>query len=530
MTSRAATRGRRRSGDRRSLRPWLLAALPVLLVAFTHPGVALLGLPTTLGTALVGLTEAAVAATAAVLSGRRARRERTGGKPGRHAVGWWLLAAAAGSWAAGQLTWITSTSLLQLELPVPSVADIGFLSFGVLAPVAVMMVSGGAVRTTTRVRGLLDGVITAGALFLLSWTLVLDVVLRQGSSSVFALVTTAAYPVADIITLTTAITVLARTRSHRALVGIAAGVAILATGDSLFVYLSAVGQVETGGVIDVLWTAAFAVVAASCGLAGPSAASDPLEGRSLRGAVALRVLPYLPFAVATVVVVIEATRRPLSGLTLALLVVLMALVFLRQALVVVDNAGLTRELQDRTAALAHMAYTDPLTGVANRAAFTAALEDGLSSGAPLVTAFCDLDSFKAVNDVCGHATGDALLVAVAARLCDVVRDGDIVARLGGDEFAILVRNKDDERPSRAADALRARLATALSVPFSVEPELAVAAGDSRAREVLEAVSVSLGVVSTAELGDPTAEKLLHAADQRMYAAKRTRQPTRQTTR
>nr|WP_255480874.1 GGDEF domain-containing protein [Quadrisphaera sp. RL12-1S] len=174
-----------------------------------------------------------------------------------------------------------------------------------------------------------------------------------------------------------------------------------------------------------------------------------------------------------------------------------------------------------------MAYTDPLTGVANRAAFTAALEDALGARSPVVTAFCDLDAFKAVNDACGHATGDALLVAVAARLRGVVRPHDVVARLGGDEFAVLVRDDESTRGEDTAQVLRARLATALSVPFSLDPELASAAADPRGLQVLEAVSASLGVVSTAELGgSPSAEELLHEADQRMYASKRTRQTTR----
>ncbi|TNM62375.1 diguanylate cyclase [Streptomyces sp. NP160] len=65
------------------------------------------------------------------------------------------------------------------------------------------------------------------------------------------------------------------------------------------------------------------------------------------------------------------------------------------------------------------------------------------------------------------------------------------------------------------------------MPFSVDPELAHAAADPHALHALEAVSVSLGVVSTAELGgDPTAEALLHEADQRMYATKRARQSAR----
>ncbi|MGQ7297576.1 diguanylate cyclase domain-containing protein [Quadrisphaera sp. KR29] len=532
MTSRAAHRGRR-SGDRWRRRPWLLAALPVLLVALAEPLQRALDLPVASTTAAVGVTEAGVAAGAAAASALRAlhelRRSRSARATARRAsrgtsraAGWWLLAGATGSWAAGQVVWVWYESVLGVEVPSPSLADIGFLGFGALAPLAVVALSRGAVRASSRARSVLDGLIIAGALFLLSWTLVMGVVVHQQAPSTLALVVTAAYPVSDAVVLTAAISVLSRTRGHRALVGITAGAALMAVSDSLFVYLSAAGQFSTGGLLDVLWTAAFAVMAASTTLPARDAGA---ERRSL-SALPLQALPYLPFATATAVVVVEAARRPLAGTTLAVLVVLMTMVFVRQALVVLDNAQLTRELQERSQALARTAYTDPLTGVANRAAFTAALEEAVEQREPLVAAFCDLDSFKAVNDACGHATGDALLVAVAGRLRDVVREGDVVARLGGDEFAVLVRDDGDARGERAAAALRERLATALSVPFSLEPALARTADDPRAQEVLEAVSVSLGVVSTAELGQPTAEELLHEADQRMYSTKRSRQTTR----
>lgn len=539
MTSRAAHRGRRRSGDRWRSRLWLLAALPVLLVALADPLQRLFDLPPALGTAVVGVTEAGVAAAAAVLAGLRARRESAASRPGRRARGWWLLAAATGSWAAGQVVWVVYETVLRVEVPSPSFADLGFLGFGLLAPLAVLALSRGAVRTTSRVRSLLDGVIVAGALFLLSWTLVLGPVVHQEAPSALALVTFAAYPVSDIITLTAAIAVLSRTRADTALVGIGAGVGLMAVSDSMFVYLSTAGEFSTGGLLDVLWTAAFSTLAASTLLVsrerrtghepgGPERGAAHLWGRgSVHGSAAVRALPYVPFATATAVVVLEATRHPMPGTTLAVLVVLMTLVFVRQALVVLDNVQLTHELQERSLALAQMAYSDPLTGVANRAAFTAALEDALEAGTPLVTAFCDLDSFKAVNDACGHSTGDALLVAVATRLREVVRSHDVVARLGGDEFAILVRDDDAAGSDAAAAALRSRLATALSVPFSLDPQLASAAADPRGLQVLEAVSVSLGVVSTAELGgSPTAEELLHEADQRMYSTKRARQTVR----
>jgi diguanylate cyclase (GGDEF)-like protein len=102
--------------------------------------------------------------------------------------------------------------------------------------------------------------------------------------------------------------------------------------------------------------------------------------------------------------------------------------------------------------LTFQAMHDPLTGLANRTLFRTrlqqAIEDhGDGQGAVL---FIDLDDFKTVNDSFGHATGDALLIAVASRLKECVSEDDLIARLGGDEFAILLCDVDDEPGATAA--------------------------------------------------------------------------------
>lgn len=94
-----------------------------------------------------------------------------------------------------------------------------------------------------------------------------------------------------------------------------------------------------------------------------------------------------------------------------------------------------------------MALRDGLTGLANRRAFDAQIEDTLNiyrtQGTPFLLAFIDLDNFKVVNDTQGHGTGDAVLQFVAATIQSHIRDSDIAIRLGGDEFAIIFRETDD---------------------------------------------------------------------------------------
>jgi len=153
-------------------------------------------------------------------------------------------------------------------------------------------------------------------------------------------------------------------------------------------------------------------------------------------------------------------------------------------------------------AMLHQALHDSLTGLPNRALLldrlTHALERRGGNGRVGVI-FCDLDRFKTVNDSLGHAAGDDLLVAVAARLGDCLRTGDTAARLGGDEFALLL---EDVRGEREATAVADRVIEALRAPFELH-----------GREVH--VTASLGVVC----GDGGGEELLRNADVAMYRAK-----------
>jgi len=110
-------------------------------------------------------------------------------------------------------------------------------------------------------------------------------------------------------------------------------------------------------------------------------------------------------------------------------------------------------LAEARQALEVMALHDRLTGLANRYALEARLEQSIASarrhGQRLAVLFMDLDRFKSINDSLGHDSGDELLKAVAQRLTACVRDADTVARLGGDEF-ILVLNDIDEPGSVAS--------------------------------------------------------------------------------
>ncbi len=163
------------------------------------------------------------------------------------------------------------------------------------------------------------------------------------------------------------------------------------------------------------------------------------------------------------------------------------------------------ELQERNAELAHLAFRDPLTNLANRALFRDRVVGELAGrgrdASELSVLFIDLDNFKAINDSLGHAAGDQLLVEVASRLLNASRGADTVARLGGDEFAILLHRV---RGLRDTLVVAERVIQTLAAPFEIEGRPVVA-------------GASLGVAQ-GQRGD-TADDLLRNADLAMYRAK-----------
>lgn len=128
----------------------------------------------------------------------------------------------------------------------------------------------------------------------------------------------------------------------------------------------------------------------------------------------------------------------------------------------------TLQLQASEAQAQHLAFHDPLTGLANRTLFEDRLAHHLAqarvSGTSLALLYLDLDGFKQVNDTLGHPAGDELIQEVATRLSGSVRTDDLVARIGGDEFAVVQLGIDTPA---AAEILCMRIIEEVNRPFEV---------------------------------------------------------------
>ncbi len=150
-----------------------------------------------------------------------------------------------------------------------------------------------------------------------------------------------------------------------------------------------------------------------------------------------------------------------------------------------------------------LALTDPLTGLPNRRATMAALDDEFSGDGNFAVALIDLDGFKQVNDALGHHVGDYLLCQIAERLEAASEAGDEVGRLGGDEFIAVFRNIADEADCAARSNA---LLGALCRPVGYEGQ-----------RLNFGASLGFAVYG---LHGQQVEKLLQSADRALYAAKR----------
>ena len=312
-----------------------------------------------------------------------------------------------------------------------------------------------------------------------------------------------AYPVGDLILLVAVASLLFRESPHSArwaLRLLCIGIGTIAAADLIAGYLALHPGTRGGALANGISMLAIAITAMAA--ATQQTIREP-ERTSPPGPL-VSWLPYFAMALGFgVLLYVDRHDRLYPDLTITLVTFALAiLVSIRQ---LIGQLALTRAHD----ALRHHALHDALTGRPNRLLIMDRTEQLLARGRrerlPVAVMFIDVDGFKHINDVFGHAAGDVLLRAVADRLAHVVRRGDTVGRLGGDEFVVVLDHQD---LTVTAEIVAERILEALRVPIEIP--------GPPARAIT--ISASIGIAT----GLPhAADELLRDADTALYQAKRT---------
>jgi two-component system, cell cycle response regulator len=374
-------------------------------------------------------------------------------------------------------------------VPIPSIADGGYLAFYPLAFAgAIMLFQARSGRASAA--QWLDGFTAALAAGALSAAVGLDATLQSIGGKPLEVATDLAYPLGDLLLLGIIVgaLVVCGLRTGRAWLWLAVGITTFCVADALYLVKSAEGTYHLGGWIDVGWPAGMVLLAA--------AAWSDIPGRAapiIRAARGIRpiVLPIV-FAVISIGLLLYTGSVHLNWVARILAAASLGVVLLR----------LTQTFRDNTKVMALRnleARSDALTGLTNRRALNsdlARIDNDVGSGQPAIVAVFDLDGFKQYNDNFGHHAGDALLARLGAKLRESVVGRGQAYRIGGDEFCAIVHggaDSSDDTVQRAAAAL-------------------TEVGDGFA------IANSYGVVHMPDEASD-AESALQLADQRMYYQK-----------
>lgn len=365
----------------------------------------------------------------------------------RHDRAAWLVIGTAVLFTAiGEFYW-NAIIAHQENPPFPSVADLFYLAFYPVMFCGLMMLALnhlGKIRLSLWLHCLI-AVLTVSAL---DTALVFDTVRAATTDSGWANATNLAYPLADIFLLMSVIGVwaLSSWRPNAMWRWIGGGMLVYAIGDAIFAYQSATTGFEVGGLVDMTWPLAAAMLLVA--VTRREKASARRHGESSAWLFA----PTAVFSTISVGILAWDHFDPVGDLAFLLAVSATLVTLLQMGLAFLENSRLVR-LSERDASI------DLVTEIPNRRRLMVDLERACSDAtddSPTLLALFDLDGFKDVNDARGHAFGDEVLKHFAARLTDIASVGGTAYRLGGDEFCLILAgdlHKSKPLLERAAAAL-----------------------------------------------------------------------------
>lgn len=260
---------------------------------------------------------------------------------------WTLLGCATACWTLAEVIWGYYALILNAEVPVPSWADLGYLSAIPLTVAALVVHPATRGSGTRKARWVFDGLVIATALLFLSWTLVLGPLWLSANLSTWAGIVTLAYPFGDVvIVFFIVLAIHGMTGGNRlSLWCLLAALLVMALSDSTFTYLTDVTSYTSPGLIDTGWVAAYLGIA----LAAFSSRSDGAvvaKAESLRPSLASLISPLLPVLLALTVAAVEIRLgHHLDRAAWLMAFALIALVLARQGLMVLELLAPSRDAQ-----------------------------------------------------------------------------------------------------------------------------------------------------------------------------------------
>jgi PAS domain S-box-containing protein len=265
-------------------------------------------------------------------------------------LGWGLLAASALSWAAGEGYWAYVEVGLGQTVPSPSPADVGFLAMVGLAFAGVFVFAVAASRRSEGLRALVDGLLIASSLLLVTWEAILRTTFAGSALPTLGKLVNLSYPVSDIAMFTIAVVVLTRvSRGARVAIGLLSGGLIcFAVADTGFVYLTAATH-YTGNALDGGWFVGYLLITLSSLRAQDMTAAN--EGERL-GGQARMVAPYAAILLALATAAVVAFRDgQLDTVGVRVGAAIAGLSIISQLLVILENGFLLRQSRANEQAL-----------------------------------------------------------------------------------------------------------------------------------------------------------------------------------
>jgi hypothetical protein len=266
---------------------------------------------------------------------------------GRMRLFWLLLGLAMASWTFAEVVWGYYALILDVEVPVPSWADVGYLSAIPLAVAALVVHPATRGNGTRKARWVFDGLVVATALLFLSWTLVLGPLWRSTDLSTWTGVVSLAYPFGDVvIVFFIVLAIRGMTGGDRlSLWCLLAALLAMALSDSTFTYLTEVAKYTSGSLIDAGWVAAYLGIALAAFSSKSSSAVVPRAEHS-KPSLASLVSPLLPVLLALSVAAVEIRLgHHLDHAAWLMAFGLIALVLARQVLMVLELLAPSRHAQ-----------------------------------------------------------------------------------------------------------------------------------------------------------------------------------------